>query len=916
MRDIQQLPSSKNRRTVSNIIKTYQAIPIMKIMRMSLLVACCFAFTLFAVDQVCKFTFTACPESFSGDTLDVPPSVVALSQYIYACKSDSTISGGGTGSGGVPSIMFVIDNSGSMKNGSNPNDPDGSRFTVTTALLDTIFKHQPNAEVGLTVFREHLFFDTASTEYYADYFKTYSTVIDSEPDQAYLPFIRLNQTYGTRTGIQIIKDILATNSTGDDLLYQPSYRNLRPNNGGGETNINGAFIAVKQAFAAAKNPKERQFTIFLSDGLPAGNTQAGLPDNYYEGGDSVPTTFTVFFTSSTTAPASLRTMTNNIAANGYSTSNPSSNLWAIATSFNALMSLIMDNIMGSIFFSKPNSISITGMRVSDTSTTYVNSYFVFTDPVPLQPVITPFDLHFNFQTYDQSTGLVRDTTVSIIFHVQRDPAASNTAPQGMEYVCWPRPTLQFVYGGQSITEVTTDMTQIDVRFFPGDPRTTAVTTPVKSSIDSESVVLTSRGTYWSGTFLRDIGTTGNPNNGTLVHRDGDSIIVTYRNPLLPLDTVRLSVPVIPDSGRIPVTATLRDTSGDGHLDRIDLTWNDTSSIKPTMPSIASFIAALQLTLPNGTPVTLSAVAIVPDLANKTIHVILRENAGGPLETEWQRATVRLGTVPMSQNGKRMYVTRVLDGAGPVIERIEYRASRGTGGDSLRVIFSEPVNCQQLTALPPESLFIYYDKSNPAGTVLNGSTYAGTCPTTFVREVTIVLKATTFRVTPWEDRIGLPGGSISVADSAGNHPPANGKSVAIEGGGKNSIELTVSPNPASPNREIDSRVRQAYANIIGTETKGMIISIYSKIPLKPISTGPQGAVYGTADLYDAVGNLVQSKLPVKAASEPGVYGVYWSIRNRNTRIVGNGIYLAMVTTTAVTGEKLTKRIKLGVQQYEK
>jgi hypothetical protein len=139
---------------------------------------------LFAAD-ICELTFSGCPENFNGQTITVPDNVVKISSLVHACKASQTLHIPGTG--GTSSILFVIDNTGSMR-GNNGNDPTGARFTVVRDLLDTIMAKQPDAEVGLIVFREHLFFDTTTTQYYTQYFKAFHPVMDSEPDQAYLPF--------------------------------------------------------------------------------------------------------------------------------------------------------------------------------------------------------------------------------------------------------------------------------------------------------------------------------------------------------------------------------------------------------------------------------------------------------------------------------------------------------------------------------------------------------------------------------------------------------------------------------------------------------------------------------------------------------------------------------------------------------
>jgi hypothetical protein len=53
-----------------------------------------------------------------------------------------------------------------MGGSSNPNDSNGSRFTVTKDFIDSIYRQQPNAKVGLIVFAGHLFFDKTTGQYF------------------------------------------------------------------------------------------------------------------------------------------------------------------------------------------------------------------------------------------------------------------------------------------------------------------------------------------------------------------------------------------------------------------------------------------------------------------------------------------------------------------------------------------------------------------------------------------------------------------------------------------------------------------------------------------------------------------------------------------------------------------------------
>jgi hypothetical protein len=765
--------------------------PVISALSMALLFAvCCAAATPPQTQEMCEFYLNTCPRQFDGDTILVPQNVIAMGNKVHGCPPDTSSSD----SNNAASIMFVIDNSGSMK-GPTGSDPNGSRFTVTRALLDTILKNQPHAEVGLIVFREHLFFDTTTSQYYTKYFSPLSPVLDSEPDQAYLPFLGLNQAYGGKAGIDIIKDILVTDSTGGDLAYQPNYRNIRPLVGAGETNINGAFEAVKQAFAKSKNPKSRQFVIFLSDGTPAGTAQAGLAPTYFEGGVNIPTTYTVFFTANGAAPPSLTTMTNNIKANGYSATNPKSNLWTIQTSHNALMALIMTNVMGTILSGAPSTMIVSNVSLSDTSTIFLNGYFIFSERFPLQSGITPFKLPLVYTYYDRLSGTVRDTTVTVGFYVKRVAGAVPNQP-GVVDSCWTQ-TLQLYNNGTPVSVVTDTMKSLEVRFTPNDTAITSVRVTIYSGADSESVLLTKTGSYWTATIPTS-SLAAIPNDGKLQPRGADSVVVVYRNPKFPLDTLRLSVPYVDNSG----------------------------------PSI--------------------------------------------------RRAVLLPGIPAGSN------------------------------DTLKITVNEPVNCQRLMSMPPDSIFRYFDAGTLSNAMLRGASFLGSCQGTTISEILVLVPHGQLSITAWQDSIAFVPGTPHVTDTLGIVPSLQTKKRVIESGPTTAIEIAVSPNPASSSKPIDLKIRQAYANVIGNSTYGALISIFSPIPLKQITVGSVTA-YGKADIYDAVGNLAQTNLPVIATDKPGVYGVFWNLRNRNTRLVGFGTYLVMIDITDINNRKTTERVKVGVQR---
>jgi hypothetical protein len=138
-----------------------------------------------------------------------------------------------------------------------------------------------------------------------------------------------------------------------------------------------------------------------------------------------------------------------------------------------------------------------------------------------------------------------------------------------------------------------------------------------------------------------------------------------------------------------VSATLKDTSHDGHLDLMDIKWEDDITIK-TVPDVSQFITTLQInTLDGNKDVTLHASSIVSDPANKTFHVILAENQEpSVLETGWSGAAVILSEVKITVEGKWFIVSKVIDGADPIPKSACYGTT--PAADTLRIFFSEPI----------------------------------------------------------------------------------------------------------------------------------------------------------------------------------------------------------------------------------
>jgi hypothetical protein len=489
-----------------------------------------------------KFSYRGALEDYNNDTIRVNDTMVAMSEKIFGSMrvfADTLVD--------TPSIMFVIDNSGSMGSTvTSPSDRTGNRYTVTSAYIDTIQKTFPSAEIGISVFGTYLYFDPNDSAYFA--------TCPAQPNGAYVPLLTLNRAYsafGNRTGYQILKGILDTayySSNGGyvSLSYQPTNTTLAQ----ASTNITAGFDAAKHAMLSAVHPKSSQYLIFLSDGdaqYPSNNRN----ERYrFVRGDSTPTTYTIFFTLNNQVPAQIDTMTRNIRANGYSSSNPRSNYWGFYnTTFQNLMNFLMTNVYISTSSPKtgvPLQISYSTQTISIGADTA----FHFNQIFPLIGQYTPFKFTLKYNLKRDTVSL-KDTSYDVNFTVKRDPSTLLDSRFELKY--WNR-DLAYRYNNAVITTVTEAMDSLDIRFShaPGtanylytNARVTLYT--VRAPSDTETYTLTAGAGFFSTRFKRSVSGAPVPGNGTLDHAAiNDTIIALYsnsENPLLPLDTLRLPIPI-------------------------------------------------------------------------------------------------------------------------------------------------------------------------------------------------------------------------------------------------------------------------------------------------------------------------------------------------------------------------------------
>jgi fibro-slime domain-containing protein len=361
-------------------------------------------------------------------------------------------------------------------------------------------------------------------------------------------------------------------------------------------------------------------------------------------------------------------------------------------------------------------------------------------------------------------------------------------------------------------------------------------------------------------------------------------------------------------------AITRDNNGNGYLDAIELHFDTLLSSAQASYNLSGFIVKH-----NDKTYTVTGLAGKSGAADSVFILTLKEDNSGPLQTDWELKVT--GELPLLKNGSAVESARwanvaTRDGAGPVIDRAIYYPGKGlNGSDTLRVLLSEPVKASTLLNSTPTTTFLYYSKEfGQTAEPLKGSDLSSAKADLMIKEVLIVTDpASTFRIIPFDDSLQLVDAAF---DAAGNKTPGADKArkARIESGGENDITLTVVTNPFSTERdvltpELRNYVLKNYGDIIPNNRFGGIITLNTDKPLDQQSDG----FYGSATVYDAVGNLVVEDLHLLQSRSSRGYAVFWDGTNRNGRKVGNGVYLLAVKVKDVDGKSYVQKAKVGVRQ---
>jgi fibro-slime domain-containing protein len=338
---------------------------------------------------------------------------------------------------------------------------------------------------------------------------------------------------------------------------------------------------------------------------------------------------------------------------------------------------------------------------------------------------------------------------------------------------------------------------------------------------------------------------------------------------------------------VPVTATLLDIDGDGHLDRIDITLPDSVSLAAALPTVQQWIQSMYIvTDDGGSKVTLTAASMTADGAH-TIHVVLTQNTGSTLETGWSSATITLSAAPMTTDGRALVVANIVDGAQPVVKSVCFVPT--AVGDTLRVIFSEP----PANANPALDVYALISVVQQNGSLIPVTAAA----------VAVVKLANSYLYV-------FAGNTLSGLDTA----KAGVRAFPLELCGDIPIILNTKAvgNPFVPGvTQIPPKWRGT-----GDPLSGARIEVTFLRAIEPDVLN--GNVRATITIYDAVGNALVDNKDMKIDSKNIADNVklyfIWDGKTSKGSLAAPGTYLARMTVQDITrGRTQTVRMNVGIKK---
>lgn len=866
-----------------------------------LFIAAVFSFKIAWSAEVCEATLD-CPINYEGsDTLKLPSNIISLSKVFKHCTPVFFDESYAPGNIDTISLFFVIDHSGSM----SVTDSSCIRFQLTSNLIDSLSASSPVSEVGIAVFSNQLLHN-ASIDPYAVKLDPSSAYTD-----AYIPLTQLNSTVSGLPARDYLKRVIALSPTEIDpgnnrKLVNGYYGHNGRHNGqqgyehllseyNGTTDITLAFDAARKAFQKAKNPKSKQYIIFLSDGEPQNvDFERRAFINDFKSGTDLPVTFTAYWVNnSQPIPKQIIDMTNNIKNNGYSVSNLYSDVWKTQGNINELLSKLLKISTGHGFSQIPS----TPVRLkinNDTSFSFDDTHAYFNKSIALQNPVTKLSVQF---TYHYSPPLDVDSTRAFDLIIKSVPGIK--MPPDITTTCYEQGTIRFFLNGVEATDILTDdQKNIEIRFYPSTPMIQnsvqlKISNAVSSSSDTLIVSATKQGSYYSSTITRE---TGSPKIDNILQTStGDSVVAFYQNSEFPLDMIRATKSIGAARKLGIISAFFKDQNADGFADVIRVT---ESSDKVTIEELNQLKPNLYFT-------GARSISIISLLKTGTgFDITIKVTDKNPNTASFPDERLAIRSVPNLSSGGTFPSGSVIiaDSMAPVIASAEFRNGKSNANvpdkDTLLITFSEKTD--SVTAISPFKLIDPVTLVNYSMNLTNLSSGNGVTQRFLVNFVEG--KSTVSR----NDSIWInENASVKDNNSIIQNNPDNRRVSLHSNAIKYTFTATAGPTPVNPKTySIPPFIRNQFED--GSVPNGVVVLVKSGERILP-----QDSINAKISIYDQVGNTVLKNYPCVATSENGKLLYIWNGVNRNGRYVGEGTYVAVINVTVSNGVSHTIKTKIGI-----
>lgn len=531
---------------------------------LSALVACCvFAPPASAAYRsVCHVVLEDCLGAYNGTSISVPTDAVAVHHEIPNCPPDVDFVKN------VPaSIMLLIDDS----NSTLWSDPGAVRFEVLDSLIEIISRTQPAARLGAAVFTGKLAWNVEGSND-----NGILQPLGQDRSNAYLPIKPLTEQVNGRAYKDILKEYLRKDPQANQFA---SWTNTRASG----TDITLAFEAARDAFSNNQYSQGSRFDfiIFLSDGEAAVTDPARQATEHdYRTCDKmtdVPAAFTVFLSSGPgEPPPELTEMTDCIRGSGYSSSNTMSDVWSVVSNEkDKFLSVMRDEILYDISSVQVDAgVALKSAVVGGVGFTAQGSnMLVAQKPIPLEPTVTTLSYALTY-SYTGPSGS-RDTVMQGSFTIARSEGASWPALTAHKIgrKCYERSLsissngAPIVAGEVIVKGQTPIVVDAKVEGASGAPRIDVASRFRRDAVPvSTNTVVGGGADEFRGSFEHVI----NPAKPSLITKleldYDDRIVVTWRNPDIPLDTIQVenafsSTPIPPFEYTVNMSSNPTDFSG-------------------------------------------------------------------------------------------------------------------------------------------------------------------------------------------------------------------------------------------------------------------------------------------------------------------------------------------------------------------